>query len=151
MAVVAAILAAVFGPTVVRRGIESYRALKERRPVFAPPIETQINPWLQLQARRMVAATQPYEWRAVSFRHGPCHPDNTRQLPHAAFRAAVIEACAGLDDIQARYVGDCLAIDECVIPEAALEEIGGVVTRLNEVFGEAGLVEPYTRTEEEGG
>lgn len=151
MAVAAAMLVAVFGPSVARRGIENYRALKERRPVFAGPIETQIYPWLQLQARRMTEATQPHQWRAVSFRHGPCHPDNTIQLPNAVFRAAVIEACAGLDDIQARYVGACFATDECVIPEIALEEIGGVVTRLNEVFAQAGLVEPYTRTEEEGG
>ena len=149
MAAAAAVLVAVFGPSVARRGIENYRTLKERRPVFAGPIETQIYPWLQLQARRMTEATQPYEWRAVSFRHGPCHPDNTVQLPNAVFRAAVIEACAGLDDIQTRYVGACFAIDECVIPEAALEEIGGVAARLDEVFGEAGLVEPYTRPGEE--
>ena len=149
MAVVAAILGAVFGPSAVRRAMESYSELKERRPTFAPPIEVQINPWLQLQARRMMDATRPHEWRAVSFRHGPCHPDNTRQLPNPQFSVAVVEACARLEDIQVRYAGDCATAGECAIPDAARGEIREVVELLNEAFGQAGLVEPYTRTEEE--
>jgi len=149
MAIVVAVLGAVFGPGAVRRGMESYRELKEQRPVFAPPIETQINPWLQLQVRRMMNATQPHEWRAVSFRYGPCYPGNTEQLPTPEFRSAVIEACARLDGIQMRYVGDCAAIDECAIPEAARGELREVARFLNDAFGQAGLVEPYQRTEEE--
>ena len=149
LAVVAAILAAVFGPTLVRRTVDAYREVKDRRPVFAAPIETHINPWLHLQARRMKAATQPYQWRAVSFRHGPCHPDNTRQLPSAKYGPSVIEACSRLDDIQARYAADCAEVDGCAIPQAALSEIDEVVQRLDDTFGEAGLVEPYSRDEEE--
>jgi len=151
IAAVVVVVGAVCAPAWVRRGVESYRELKERRPVFAPPIETMINPWLQLQARRMMNATQPHEWRAVSFRHGPCFPENTAQLPNEEFRIPVIEACARLDDIQARYVADCAAMGECAIPESAITEIEGVVDFLNEAFRKAGLVEPYTRTEEEEG
>ena len=148
-ALVLVVIGAVIGPHVVRQTTESLRELREREPIFAPPIEVSINPWLQLQARRMMNATRPHEWRAVSFAYGPCFPENTAQLPNEQYRDAIIEACALLDGIQTRYAADCVTVDGCAIPEQARVEIRGALDVLDEVFLQAGLVEPYTRTEEE--
>lgn len=143
---------AVFGPEVVRRASEGFAQIEERKanPSIASAPGTWINPWLREQATRMTNAVEPAGWRAVSFQTGPCHPDNLVQLPKDKWSAAIVTACGRMNDIQLRYAGACAATGECAIPDAAKEELQGVIAYLVAEYADSGLVVPY-KTEEQPG
>lgn len=147
---VLAIPAAIFGPGTVRRASEGYgeaQRLRSNPPIASVP-GTWINPFLRDKAARMMNATSPIEWRAVSFQTGPCHPENLSQLPKDKWSAAIVTSCGRLNDIQLRYAADCAETGACVIPPKARQELQGVVDYLINEFEDAGLVVPYSTQEQ---
>jgi hypothetical protein len=146
-----AIPAAIFGPGVVRRGTEGYRETQRLRgnPPIAPAPGTWINPFLRDKAERMMNATSPIDWRAVSFQTGPCHPGNLSLLPKDKWSEAIVTSCGRLNDIQLHYAADCAETGACAIPMKARQELQGVIDYLIAEFEDAGLVVPYS-TQEQG-
>jgi hypothetical protein len=102
-----------------------------------------IYPHLRLQATRMQNAEIPVQWRPVSFKSGPCLPDNLSQIPVGKYAYAIKSACISLDDIQMTYAGDCAQTSQCNIPEQAVIELQQVLDRLQVAFSDANLVDPY--------
>ncbi|MEX0761977.1 MAG: hypothetical protein WD333_06020 [Dehalococcoidia bacterium] len=154
LVVVIAIPSAIFGPGIVRQGIDGYQEkerLSERGSGGDVTTASWINPWLKNQTDRMISAERPVEWRGVSFQTGPCNPINLSQLPPGKYAEAVAAACHDLDDIQLRYAGDCATTNECNIPPAAQDELRAVINRLFTEFGDAGDVTPYNTGEQETG
>jgi hypothetical protein len=142
---VIAVLAAIFGPGLVRSATENIR--EQRRlhspPIIAPIAGAQINPWLRNNARRLMDATTPIEWRGVNFQSGSCYAENLSLLPKDKWSAAIIEACHRLDGIQARYESSCVSADACLVPAEAKRELQAVIDYLVAAYADAGYVLPY--------
>ncbi len=103
-----------------------------------------IYPFLRRQAVRMQQADVPIEWRAISFKNGPCLPDHMTQLPPGKYSYAVETACINLDKIQTKYSADCAQTSDCDIPDRAVEELQLVLDRLKVAFSDANMVQMVT-------
>ena len=144
-----AIAGGILGPTVIKDGIENYQEIRSNQKFeFADPIESWIRPWMVLQANEMLSAERPEQWRPHNFVFGPCSADNTRQLPTRELREAIVYSCGELARVQASHAAECPSTNQCLISEGAKEEIRAVVAVLDQAFGDAGLVLPYTTDEQ---
>ena len=150
------IVLAPFASSWISTTQEGFAALakqKERNEANKSSLEasvpSQIAPWIAAQARTMTEARGPLEWKVVSFRSGPCDPENLAQLPVGKYSAAIAQACGSLDDIQQRYSGDCFLATTCDVPELAKTEIAGVIDIVWDAFSDAGFVTPYSETEQQ--
>ena len=114
-------------------------------------VPSQIVPWMAVQARNMIAAEGPIDWKAVSFKRGPCDPENLAQLPGGKYTVAITQACGSFHEIQQRYSGNCFIASACDVPEAAKSEITKTMNSVWDSFSDAGFVLPYTTTEQQVG
>ena len=114
-------------------------------------VASQIAPWMAVQARNMIAAEGPLDWKAVSFKRGPCDPENLSQLPGGKYADAITQACGSFHEIQLRYSGDCFIASTCDVPEAAKSEITMTLNSVWDAFSDAGFVLPYPETEQQVG
>lgn len=134
-------------------GFEAMAKQKERNAANKSSLEasvpSQIAPWIAAQARTMTEAQGPLEWKVVSFKSGPCAPENLAQLPAGKYSSAIAQACGSLDDIQQRYSRDCFLATTCDVPELAKTEITGAMDVVWEAFSDAGFVMPYSETEQQ--
>ena len=113
-------------------------------------VTSQIAPWMATQARTMIEAEGPLEWKAVSFTGGPCDPGNLSQLPTGKYSNAIRQACGSLDDIQQRYSGDCFLASGCNVPEIAKAEIERTMDIVWDAFSDAGFVRPRPAAQQRG-
>ena len=112
-------------------------------------VTSQIAPWMATQARTMIEAEGPLEWKVVSFTIGPCDPGNPSQLPTGKYSSAIRQACGSLDDIQQRYSGDCFLASGCNVPEIAKAEIERTTDIVWDAFSDAVFVLPCSEDEQQ--
>tara|TARA_B100000315_G_C14366588_1_gene490954 strand:- start:309 stop:815 length:507 start_codon:yes stop_codon:yes gene_type:complete len=140
-AVVALILGAALTPIVIN-GVDRYKETKRiQARQFAPPPGAWVRPWLVRKAEIMIEADQPHLWHPTDFQFGPCFPDNIRQLLNDDFRTAIRYSCGEFHRIQDAYAINCATTNNCVVPEAAKDELRAVISVLDEAFEDAGFVE----------
>lgn len=111
-------------------------------------VPSQIAPWMSTQVNTMIAAEGPLDWQVVSFRQGPCDPENLVQLPDSKYSTAIATACNDIDDIQQLYSGKCFLASDCNVPDEAVTELKLAMDRVWEAFSDAGFVLPYEVTEQ---
>ena len=144
-AVVALIVAAIFGPGWFKTTTESIGAVTEvhdldRASTLAEDdLEAhQIIPWMDTQTQKMINAVGPLDWNVVNFRFGPCDPENLGAMSAGALVESITDACASLADIQGRYARDCFLATTCNVLESAKSEINDVMTLLWPAQADAG-------------
>ncbi|MCI0835355.1 MAG: hypothetical protein J4N66_11360 [Chloroflexi bacterium] len=154
--VAATVVLAPFAPGWVSTTRESFDAMAEQRErneagisSIGAIVPSQIAPWMAVQARTMIAAEGPLEWKAVSFERGPCDAGNLSQLPVSKYSNAIAQACSSFDEIQQRYSGDCFIASDCNVPEVAIAEIMQTMNIVWDEFSDAGFVLPYTEVEQQ--
>lgn len=154
--IVISALAAPFAPgwiTTTKGSFESIAEQKELNEAAMSPIgaivPSQIAPWMATQARTMMEAEGPLDWKVVNFRTGPCDPDNLIQLPAGKYSDAIRTACGSLDEIQQHYSGNCFLASDCNIPEAAKNDITQTMDGVWNAFSDAGFVLPYSEVEDQ--
>ena len=150
------VVLAPFAPGWVSTAQHSFEAMSEQDALNEAGLSTigavvpsQIAPWLATQARTMTEAQGPLEWKAVSFKRGPCDAGNLSQLPVSKYSNAIAQACSSFDEIQQRYSGDCFIASDCNVPEVATAEIMQTMDQVWEAFSDAGFVLPYTEVEQQ--
>jgi hypothetical protein len=154
--IAAVVILAPFAPGWVSTAQGSFKAMAQAKDLgnagrssITVIIPSQITPWLSIQARTMINAEGPLEWRVVSFRNGPCNSGNLSQLPAGKYTSAIAQACVDLDDIQQRYSGKCFLASDCNVPEVAKDEIRLAMDTVWDAFSDAGFVLPYTEEEQQ--
>ncbi|MCH8911808.1 MAG: hypothetical protein IH867_13870 [Chloroflexi bacterium] len=154
--VATAIVLAPFAPGWVSTTQESFGAMAEQRErneagisSIGAIVPSQIAPWMAVQARTMIAAEGPLEWKAVSFKRGPCDAGNLSQLPVSKYSNAIVQACSSFDEIQQRYSGDCFIAADCNVTEVAKTEIVQTMNIVWDAFSDAGFVLPYSNDEQQ--
>ena len=150
------VVLAPFAPGWLSTTRESFGAMAEQRErneagisSIGAIVPSRIAPWMAVQARTMIAAEGPLEWKAVSFRRGPFDAGNLSQLPVSKYSNAIAQACSSFDEIQQRYSGDCFIASDCNVPEVAITEIMQTMDQVWEAFSDAGFVLPYTEVEQQ--
>jgi len=155
--IILAVFAVVLGPFVpswVNTTQDSFDAIaktKERNESSLKSIgvivPAQIAPWMSSQVDTMIDAEGPLDWQVVSFRSGPCKPENLAQLPDSKYSTSIATACNEIDDIQQLYSGSCFRASDCNVPDKAKEELRVAIGKVWDAFADAGFVLSYEQIE----
>jgi len=138
--------------TTTNKNVQSLDTKRLRNEQLRIPLETlvpsQITPWIAHNAKIMMNAKTPFDWKVVSWRSGACKKGNLEQLPKGKFSEAISGACFKLDTIQINNSPHCITASTCNIPKETRLEISLVLKNLFGVFSDAGYVLPQEVTEQ---
>jgi len=153
--VVSTIIFAPFAPGWISTTQSSFKSIAKTKEIneaslnsLGAIVPSQIAPWLASQVNTMKNAEGPLDWQVVSFRSGPCAPENLVQLPDSKYSTSVASACHELDEIQQLYSGKCFLATDCNVPDVAKERLTGAMDSVWEAFSDAGFVLPYSENEQ---
>ncbi|MEC7880453.1 MAG: hypothetical protein VX590_00460 [Chloroflexota bacterium] len=147
---IAIIFSLTLGPIIYERGKtgldEVFRVKNSREFGGDIDVEAWVYSWIRTGTINMINAQGPSQWRAVSWDEG-CYSRRFTEW-NRKYQESIQKACYDLSEIQKKYEGYCMSVNNCLLPKEAVNELNNVLSDMKYAFSDANFVLPYRQNEE---